>query len=166
VNLSSGGHKIAPVDFGDPNYEAREYDNWHAYGQAKTANVLFSVALDRRLSSRGVNAFAVHPGNIAETDLARHLTADDYVRISEMMPLGTTQIYKSVGAGAATSAWAATAPELAGRGGIYLEDCQIAPIIDNDEEVDGGCRRWALDPDAAQRLWRLSEEIVGQSFSW
>ncbi len=71
VNLSSAGHQIADVDFDDPNYLQRDYDKWQAYGQAKSANVLFSVALNQRLAAKGVSSYAVHPGAIAETELAR-----------------------------------------------------------------------------------------------
>ena len=73
VNVSSGGHRFAPVDFDDPHFERREYDKWASYGQAKTANVLHAVELDRRLREHGVRAFALHPGVIV-TELGRHLT--------------------------------------------------------------------------------------------
>ena len=71
--------------------------------------------------------------------------------------------WKTVPAGAATSVWAATAPELEGRGGFYLEDCQVArPRTSPSDE--GGYEAYALDPAAAERLWRVSEEMVGERF--
>lgn len=167
VNLTSAGHKMAAVDFDDPNYQQREYDNWQAYGQAKSANVLFAVALDKRLADKGVRSFAVHPGAIAGTDLGRHMTMDDFTRLTELTPDGQTTEFKSLGAGAATSVWAATSPALLGKGGLYLEDCHIGhQIADDDQSAAGGVRAWALNDDNAERLWQLTEQLLGQSFSW
>ena len=73
VALTSYAHRRAAVDFHDPNFQHREYDPWIAYGQSKTANSLFAVALDSIGKSRGVRAFAVHPGGIV-TDLIRHMS--------------------------------------------------------------------------------------------
>ena len=67
---------------------------------------------------------------------------------------------KTVEAGASTSVYAATAPELEGSGGVYLENCGVAAIND-DETIDGGVRSYAVDPDAAAKLWAVSEELVG-----
>lgn len=165
VNLSSGGHQIADVDLEDPNYQQREYDKWQSYGQAKSANVLFSVALNARLAERGVTSNAVHPGAIAETDLARHMQVADFEAMMAMQPEGSQMTFKSLQAGAATTAWAAAAPELDGRGGLYLEDCNIGEVNDSPE-VLGGYRSRALDPGRAEVLWALSEKLVGQAFSW
>jgi len=161
VNLSSAGHRFSAFDFEDPNYRQRPYDKWQAYGQSKTANVLFSVALDARTESVGVRAFAVHPGAIA-TELGRHMDEDDMARIAASFP-GGKFAFKTVPQGAATSVWAATAPELAGRGGLYLEDCQVAEAATADSS--GGVQPWAVDPAAAERLWLLSEQWVGETFS-
>jgi NAD(P)-dependent dehydrogenase (short-subunit alcohol dehydrogenase family) len=73
VALSSSGHRMSDVDLDDPGFERTPYDPWVAYGRSKTANVLFALALDRRLRDRGVRACAVHPGGI-QTELGRHLT--------------------------------------------------------------------------------------------
>ncbi len=162
VHLSSSGHRFSAFDFEDPNYRQRPYDKWQAYGQSKTANVLFSVALDARTQDDGVRSFAVHPGAIS-TELGRHMDSDDMARITASFP-GGKLAFKSVPQGAATSVWAATAPELGGRGALYLEDCQIAKAAAGGGAVSG-VESWALDPIAAERLWQLSEEWVGQSFS-
>lgn len=162
VNLSSRAHVRNEVDFSDPHYRAREYEKWEAYGQSKTANVQFTVALDRRLAPHGVRVFAVHPGVIG-TPLMRHLNRDDLVMLSKTAAdRGATLAMKSVPQGAATSVYAATAPELAGKGGIYLEDCGIAP--NDDVSMDFGVRSYAIDPAKAEALWDLSEREVGQNF--
>lgn len=162
VSLSSRGHQFSPVVFDDVHFERRPYDKWSSYGQAKTANVLLAVELERRLGSRGVHANAVHPGTIV-TDLARHLEPADFELIRKRAPGGRMRL-KSVEAGAATSVWAATAPELEGRGGLYLEDCHVAEVNDAEGATEG-VRSYALDAGAAERLWAVSEKMVGQSFA-
>lgn len=162
VNLSSRAHHADTVHFEDVNFDNREYEKWASYGQSKTANVLFSVALDKRLSD--IDVFAVHPGGI-NTNLGRHLTDDDRAalikRIQEQS--GGNFAFKTVEQGAATSCWAATAPQIAGMGGQYLEDCHIADI--DDESGVGGVRSYAIDPQAAEKLWTLSETMLGEDFT-
>ena len=160
VNLSSSGHRFGGVDFDDPNFESREYDKWLSYGQSKTANALFSVGLNNRLSERGVTANAVHPGVIV-TELGRHLDESDMEAIMERVSV-SQQAFKEVPQGAATSVWAATSPDLEGRGALYLEDCQIAEPATEDSA--GGVHAYALDAADAERLWQLSEQLVGQAF--
>jgi NAD(P)-dependent dehydrogenase (short-subunit alcohol dehydrogenase family) len=140
-------------------FERHPYEKWAAYGQAKTANILHAVELDRRLASRGIRAFAVHPGVIM-TDLGRHLTQADIEAFTANSD--APMQFKTVEAGAATTVYTATAPELDGRGGLYLEDCGVAAV--DDASADGGVRSYALDPATAEQLWTLSEELVGQSF--
>jgi NAD(P)-dependent dehydrogenase (short-subunit alcohol dehydrogenase family) len=188
VCLSSGAHLMSGIDFDDIHFEGREYDKWVAYGQSKTANSLHAFELNRRLSGNGVSAFAVHPGVIM-TELARNLTPED---IKGMMadrseasgdedlvgsgaeklgeigrgsaPSGGGLTFKTVEAGAATSVWAATAPELEGQGGLYLEDCHIAKPAGSDGPGHGYAPH-ALDPAAAEKLWQRSEELVGERFA-
>ena len=133
VCLSSRGHHMSPVVFDDVQFERRPYDKWESYGQAKTANVLFAVGLERRLGPRGVHATAVHPGAIV-TELGRHLQPED---IQFLQTRSRGMQFKTVEQGAATSTFAATAPELEGRGGIYLEDCHVAAIKDAPDALDG-----------------------------
>lgn len=159
VNLSSRGHFRGTVDLEDPMFERRPYEKWQAYGQAKTANILHAVELDRRLSGRGIRAFALHPGVIM-TDLGRHLSQADIEAFTANSD--APMQFKTVEAGAATTVYAATAPELDGRGGLYLEDCGVADV--DDTSADGGVRSYAVDPVTAERLWTLSEELVGQMF--
>ena len=155
VNLSSGGHRGSDIVWDDVNFERRDYDKFAAYGQSKTANILFSVELDRRLGDRGVHAYAVHPGMIA-TELGRHMTKDDFQALmaerAKAAPSGGMPPRKTVEQGAATSVWAATAPELDAQGGTYLADAEVT-----DEHAP-----WARDPESAERLWTLSEQMVGQ----
>ena len=162
VSLTSGGHRASPIVFEDIHFAQRPYDKWLSYGQAKTANVLFAVELDRRLGAAGVHAYAVHPGEIF-TDLSRHLVPEDIELLQKQMPGGQFRI-KSVAAGAATTVYAATAPELEGRGGVYLEDCHVAVVKDDPRDTDG-VRSYALDPALARRLWTVSEELVGERFA-
>ncbi|WP_421856210.1 SDR family NAD(P)-dependent oxidoreductase [Oricola sp.] len=163
VNLSSSGHGFSPVVFEDIMFENREYNKWLAYGQAKTANALFAVGLNARLAGRDIEAFSVHPGAIM-TDLARHLTEDDRKMFEGSLAAGTLKM-KSVEQGAATGVYACTAPEIEGRGGAYLADCRIAEVAEDGEQYTT-VKPYAVDPAQAQRLWSVSEELVGQSFAY
>jgi NAD(P)-dependent dehydrogenase (short-subunit alcohol dehydrogenase family) len=160
VNLSSGGHRFSDILWDDPQFEHTEYEKFRSYGQSKTANVLFTVELDRRLRDEGVRAFAVHPGAIV-TELGRHLVPDDIKMMSQRA--GGKLEFKTIPAGAATSCYAATSADLEGLGGLYLEDCHVAERNDDETSV-GGVRSYAVDADSAQRLWALTEELVGESF--
>jgi len=162
VTLSSAAHRFSDIDFEDPNYQHRDYEKWQAYGQSKTANALFSVALNRRLRDSGVTANAVHPGMIV-TELGRHLVQADIDALQERAA-GRTVGFKTIPAGAATSVWAATSPQLETNGGNYLEDCHIGEAV--PEGNDGGYSPYALDEASAERLWALSEQLVGQQFSF
>jgi NAD(P)-dependent dehydrogenase (short-subunit alcohol dehydrogenase family) len=158
VCVSSRGHHMSPVVFDDLHFARRPYDKWQAYGQSKTANILFAVGLERRLAAERVHAFALHPGAIM-TELGRHLVPEDIAFLQSRGGSGGLQ-FKTVEAGAATSVFAATAPELEGRGGLYLEDCHVAAVNDAPNALDG-VKSYALDPALADRLWALSEAAVG-----
>lgn len=163
VNLSSAGHKNSDVDLHDYNFEHRPYDKWVSYGQAKTANVQFTVALSERLLDKGVHCFSVHPGAI-KTELGRHMSAEDARNMTKTAAGSQGWIYKTVPGGAATSVWAATSVNLEEHSGIYLEDCQIAEP--SREGSTGGYADYAVDSEKANKLWTLSEKIVGQSFDF
>lgn len=160
VSVSSAGHRLSPVVFEDIHYGRRPYDKWQAYGQSKTANALFAVELDRRLTADRVRAFAVHPGSIV-TELGRHLSPEDVQELMRRSPGGQGFKWKEVPAGAATSVWAATAPELDGCGGIYLEDCGVARPRTAPDQM-GGVEDYAVDPPSAARLWELSERMLAR----
>ena len=163
VALSSVGHRLSPIHFDDIHFERRAYDKWLAYGQAKTANALFALELNRRLSSFGVTANAVHPGGIM-TGLQQHLTQEEMTAMGWFDQDGKPHpVFKSIASGAATSVWAATAPELEGRGGLYLEDCNEAEPA-TPEKRTGGYQPYIRDEAAAARLWQMSEEMVGEAF--
>jgi NAD(P)-dependent dehydrogenase (short-subunit alcohol dehydrogenase family) len=164
VNLSSRGHHIDRVHLDDPNYASREYEKWQAYGQSKTANVLFAVGLEMRLADEGIHAFALHPGGI-QTNLGRHMSAEDMAALLQRIEQssGAPAQFKTIPQGAATTCWVATAAELEGRGGLYAEDCHIAEV--DDASPTGGVRSYAIDPATSDELWTLSEELVGQPFA-
>ncbi|NID05673.1 SDR family NAD(P)-dependent oxidoreductase [Luteibacter jiangsuensis] len=170
VSVSSRGHRIAGVDFDDPHFNSRPYDPWVAYGQSKTANVLFAVGLDARGRSVGIRAFAVHPGAIV-TDLARHMSREDLIARGAIDDQGRPVIdpsrgMKNVCQGASTSVWAATDPRLEGIGGVYCEDNDVAPVMSDADAANDptgmirGVRPWAIDPVAADRLWGMSESLT------
>ena len=162
VALSSRGHKRSGIRFDDLQFE-HGYDKWQAYGQAKSANVLFAVHLDALGQEAGVRAFAVHPGGIL-TPLQRHLTHEEMVGYGWIAEDGTPKFeFKTPEQGAATATWAATSPQLIGMGGVYCEDCDIAePTNPNADTADqSGVDAHATDPDIAAKLWTVSAQLTG-----
>ncbi|NWA33066.1 SDR family NAD(P)-dependent oxidoreductase [Pseudomonas sp. C6002] len=160
VSVSSLGHRLSPVHFDDPQFEHRPYDKWLAYGQSKTANALFAVALDRRGKAEGVRAFSVHPGEIL-TDLIRYLDKDDLAFVGALDEHGNIRRashYKNPEQGAATSVWCAVSPQLEGMGGLYCEDCDVA-AWSQDDTSRNGVWPWAVDPEQAERLWAVSQQL-------
>jgi NAD(P)-dependent dehydrogenase (short-subunit alcohol dehydrogenase family) len=162
VALSSRGHKRSGIRFDDLMFE-HGYDKWQAYGQAKSANVLFALQLDALGQDAGVRAFAVHPGGIM-TPLQRHLSREEMQASGWIDEDGTPDDrFKTPEQGAATSVWAATSPQLDGMGGVYCEDCDIAnrTVAGTPEAELGGVDAHAVDPDVAARLWTVSAELTG-----
>jgi NAD(P)-dependent dehydrogenase (short-subunit alcohol dehydrogenase family) len=154
VAVSSRGHLRSPVIFDDINFTEHDYDPWIAYGQSKTANVLFAVGATGQWAGDGITANAVHPGGIW-TNLVRYLPDD----LRESLRTDPNAEYKTPEQGAATSAFVATTPLLDGIGGRYFEDCnQAVRYAGGPERV--GVADYALDPDAAQRLWEISTAAV------
>lgn len=162
VNVSSAGHLMGDFDFDDPNYRQREYHKWQAYGQAKSANALFALALNSRGERLGIKSWSLHPGAI-HTDLGRHLVEEDMAQLAAVEDSGLA--WKSIPQGAATQVWAAVSTELEDDGGRYLEDCAIARPFTPDRPMQG-CMPHIADPEAAERLWQLSEQLIGESFPW
>jgi NAD(P)-dependent dehydrogenase (short-subunit alcohol dehydrogenase family) len=159
ISLSSASHQRGNVQWEDINFEAQPYDPIRAYGQSKTANVLFAVELERRLGARGVHAYAVHPGTIP-TNLRRHLT-EEMLEMLKAYVASHPGSEKTVEQGAASSVWAATSSDLEGKGGSYTQDCSVAVPGD---AAGSAVMAYAVDPEAAQRLWTISEKMVGQTF--
>ena len=170
VSLSSVGHQRSPVIFDDLNFTSRPYDVGLAYGQSKTANVLFAVEATRRWGSDGITANAVHPGTIAATNLMRDLDPDVLAHLRASAPYAETfdkskVRYKTIEQGAATSVFVATSPLLDGIGGRYFEDCNQARVFDPTapNTSGSGVAAYALDPANAKRLWELSLALLGSS---
>jgi NAD(P)-dependent dehydrogenase (short-subunit alcohol dehydrogenase family) len=162
VALSSLGHKRSAFHAEDPNYETRPYEKWEAYGQAKTCNALFALQLDALAAAKGVRAFAVHPGGIM-TNLGRFLTDEDRAMFAARRAAGLR--FKTPEQGAATTVWAATSPQLVGKGGVYCEDCDIAELTEAGIEQASGVMAHARDAAAAARLWEVSEKLTGVRFA-
>jgi NAD(P)-dependent dehydrogenase (short-subunit alcohol dehydrogenase family) len=158
VCLSSRAHARSSVDFEDPHFQRRTYDKWIAYGQSKTANALFALALDARGQGHQVRAFSVHPGAVI-TDLMRSM-GDEEIRAA-VAASNRISPMKSTEQGAATSVFCATSTQLEGTGGVYCEDVDIAEAVTADSSEPRGVRPWARDPDAAERLWTKSEQWTG-----
>ena len=167
VTLSSIAHRMSGMRFDDMHFTRDPYEKWTAYGQSKTAQALFAVCVNARMNSHGIDAFGVHPGGIF-TPLQRHLPNE------EMAALGWTDetgkpseraaaLFKTPAQGATTSLWCATSPELAGKGGVYCEDCDIAALVADDDAGMAGVRGWAVDADAADKLWDATEKLLSEA---
>ncbi|WP_424630202.1 oxidoreductase [Bradyrhizobium sp. SYSU BS000235] len=168
VELSSLGHMRGAVDLDDPNFERRAYERWNAYGQSKSANILFALALDTLGAEHGVRAFSVHPGGIV-TDLAKYMSQEEIRATGHVDDEGRPVIDPSRGMktaeqGAATTIWCATSSQLDGKGGVYCENCDIAPAVPGDSKDRFGVRPWAVNPEVADWLWTLSEKLTGVAF--
>jgi NAD(P)-dependent dehydrogenase (short-subunit alcohol dehydrogenase family) len=172
INLSSSGHRFSNVDLADHNFERTPYEPFAAYGRSKTANILFAVAFDQRHRGRGVRAAAVHPGGIL-TELARHMDQSHvqmmFDQINKQLAAegkGPFQL-KTIPQGAATSVWAGVVASADEIGGQYCENCHVGKVVADDVTISvtsEGVRGYALDPGAAEALWKKSEELVGESF--
>jgi NAD(P)-dependent dehydrogenase (short-subunit alcohol dehydrogenase family) len=173
INVSSSAHNYSPVLFEDVNYNKREYDKFEAYGQSKTATVLFTVELDKRAQEFGVRAYTLHPGISLETNLGK-----DMVAIGVLNPDGTPneaaaeamkKTQKTTAQAAATTIWAATSPQLQNIGGVYLEDVEVAAIYEypgyRNPAGSKGVAPFALDQESAHKLWILSKELTHTTFN-
>ncbi|RBQ74031.1 hypothetical protein FVER14953_09676 [Fusarium verticillioides] len=171
VNISSNGHSLGPIRFADPHFSDGElYDQWTAYGQSKTGNMLFSISLAQKLGSRGLQSYSVHPGLILSTGLGTHLDfasmdADLGTFIKSHRERGNSEGWTAippvpVEVGAATHAFAAFDPNIKASNGAYLLEARVAdPFVDT-------VKAWARDAIEAEKLWRLSEDLVGQKFGY
>ncbi|MGC4770670.1 SDR family NAD(P)-dependent oxidoreductase [Micromonospora sp. DT44] len=153
VSVSSAAHLRSPVVFEDIQYDRREYEPWQAYGQSKTANVLFAVEATRRWADDGIYTNSLMPGAI-RTNLQRYVSEEGLNRLRA----GNAAAWKTVEQGAATSVLVAASPLLDEVGGRYFEDCQQAAPARPDTRT--GVADYALDPEAAERLWKVSTDLL------
>lgn len=155
VNLASDGYLICPFRPDNINFDdGKSYHPFSAYGQSKTANILFT----KGLAKRGITSFAVHPGVIVSTSLARSLDMSLLDAIDEVAKQNTGQGFtmgeaKNIEQGVATTIRAAIDPEIANDNGSYMAGCQA-------EDVRG----YAKDDGLVGKLWALSEQLVGEKF--
>jgi NAD(P)-dependent dehydrogenase (short-subunit alcohol dehydrogenase family) len=154
VSVSSSGHLFSPVVFDDLNFRFRPYDPLLAYGQSKTAVILFGVAASSRWADDGITVNSLNPGAIA-TPLQRHVGGK----------LATpVDLQKTPAQGASTTILLATSPQLDGIGGRYFNDNQEATPVDHRPsdigELVGSVASYALDPCAADRLWTIAEHTT------
>lgn len=161
VNLTSLGYRISPFRFDDYNFSnGKTYDLWTSYGQAKTANIFFTSGLTKRVRAHGVVSFAAHPGSNLDTELGSHLALDDYNSIFDIAKRNTGlqwvfdeprfKTYEQIGA---TPLTAALDPDIVAP--AYLENNQTVETL-----------QYARDPELVERLWKLSEKLVGQEFTY
>ncbi|PQE18989.1 short-chain dehydrogenase protein [Rutstroemia sp. NJR-2017a WRK4] len=158
IMVASSGHRAAEVRFEDYNFE-NGYNPWEGYGQSKTAMIWTANEIERRFGGRGVHAWSLHPGAIL-TELGRHVDEEGQRQWALME--GMKEAVKSVEQGAATTVWAAVGRGLEGRGGRYLEDCQvIGPLSKDAGLLEPGYAPWVYDEEKAGRLYELSLGLVG-----
>lgn len=169
VNVSSGGHQFSDFNFNDPNFKSRAYETLLGYGQSKTAVNLFTVELDNRAKPWNVRAYALCPGAVGATELAREAPLDLFQQLGytdaggNILPEVAASL-KTIPQGAATSIWCATSPLLNDIGGVYCNDVEIS-ALDTDLSLIGGVKAYSLDKASAKRLWRLSEALTGITFN-
>lgn len=159
VTLSSVGHRIrARIHFDDLQWE-RSYSRVGAYGQSKLANLMFSYELQRRLAAAtGAEtiAVAVHPG-ISDTELVRNVPSILRVVTPIVMPL----ITQSAAMGALPTLRAATDPDV--RGGQYYGPDGFQETRGYPKVVESSAA--SHDTETQRRLWQVSEELTGVTFS-
>ncbi len=161
VSVSSSGHLRCPVVFDDLDFAFRDYDPFAAYGQSKTANVLFAVEAGRRWAGDGIVANALMPGGIF-TNLQRHVGGSDYIEQAKVRFADAGVTFKSPEQGAATSVLLAASPYVDGVTGRYFEDCREAPVVhERTATTLTGVAPYALDPANAERLWEVSLDLTG-----
>lgn len=176
ISVSSYGHQMSPFDFEDPNFEKRDYDTLSGYGQSKTACNLFSVALDERGKDLNIRVYSLHPGSVYGTDLGREEPTDLFKQLGTHDENGNIKPevearLKTIPQGAATTVWCAVSPQLNNIGGVYCENCDIAEIDNGqiDHRFDEpstirGVQPYSVDRKNAEKLWTLSEKMLGFRF--
>jgi NAD(P)-dependent dehydrogenase (short-subunit alcohol dehydrogenase family) len=163
ITVGSSAHQYKPLDLDDISYANRPYDQWDGYGEAKTAVSLFAFKLWREAGAKGITTHTLHPGG-AITGLMRNAPTD--INIAEFLmkryPADFSgAMLKTTEQAASTQIWAATEPSLAHRPALYLEDCGVAKLI-AEPCYHRGVMAYAIDPEAADRLWTETEKILGR----
>ncbi|KAI3337770.1 putative retinol dehydrogenase 12 [Ustulina deusta] len=169
VNVSSSGHRFTGVRFHDPNFtEPGSYKEFASYGQAKTANILYAVELNKRLASRGVHAYAPTPGSVT-TNLQTYVKAlgakavelfEEAAWIVNGISIAETRARyppKTLQQGSASLIRAAIDPDLVNEEGVFIDDTNLTT---DPKDI----KSWATDPELAEKCWSLSEELVGEKF--
>lgn len=161
INVASVGHFASDIHYEDPNFTGgKDYVSWVAYGQAKTANILFSLGLNEKLAGKGVRSFALHPGSIA-SGLQQYLSPEmmanalkEWAKMGRQIPQR-----KNFQQGCSTTLRAALDPSLAEQQMVYLNDCQPS----EDPEI---VQPYAIDGENAKRCWVMTEEMIGEKFEY
>ncbi|PVH86419.1 NAD(P)-binding protein [Cadophora sp. DSE1049] len=158
VNVSSLLYQFSPVRFDDYNFSnGATFNTWEAYGQSKTANILFSVALAEKLASKGVKSYSIHPGNIQDTNLSATIDPSEWPIVGAMFGEKSVELpkAKTIEQGSSTTLVAALDPKLDSVSGAFLDDCKPSKALE-----------YASSLDNAEKLWALSEKIVGEKFNY
>ena len=160
VVLTSAAQKGRPIQLDDLGWQTRGHDMFAAYGESKTANILFTMEATRRWAGDGIVANAVLPGSVL-TGLQRHHGEEVMRRIGFLDEAGRPNpVLRTVAQGAATPLWAATSPDFEGLGGRVLEDCREARPYTPDMHPWAGFDPNVLDEHSARRLWDESRAIL------
>jgi NAD(P)-dependent dehydrogenase (short-subunit alcohol dehydrogenase family) len=158
VSVSSLGHRMLPPKM-DNLMLAGEYEPNQGYANSKTANIYFANEIERRYGDKGLHGLSLHPGGIW-TGLQVHTPAETMAAFKADKELA--KYMKSVEQGAATTVWAAVGKVWEGKGGKYLDDCQICPPVPEGFTLfEPGYAKWAYSPENEAKLWRMSNEWVG-----
>lgn len=157
VVVSSVGHTNSDVDFDDIHFTRRPYEPWLAYGQSKTANILFAVEAAKRWAADGIAVNSLNPGRITATNLSRYI-GDVSAAPASFSPGSTDVSWKNIEQGAATSVLLAASPLVDGVSGRYFEDGNEAEP--HQPGVRRGVAGYALDPVRAARLWQVSLDML------
>ena len=160
VVLSSAAHKGNPVHLDDLQWKQRPHFDGAAYAESKSANILFAQEATRRWAVQSIFTNAVLPGS-AMTGLQRYHGEALKRRIGFINADGSVNNWvKTIPQAAATTLWAATAPELEGCGGLVLEDCAEALPVGPDTHAWSGFDARVADPETARRLWEHSIGLI------
>jgi NAD(P)-dependent dehydrogenase (short-subunit alcohol dehydrogenase family) len=143
VNVASDAHRFGPLDPQDLQSE-KSFGSMKSYGRSKSANILFTQELARRLEGRSVTVNCLHPGAVATRlghnngTLGRALT-----KLLSFFILTPER-------GAETSIYLASSPEVDGVTGRYFAKCrQRRPSAA------------ACDDTTARHLWDTSVALTG-----